>query len=262
MVGFTEGSLLLLDLQTGLASEIQWHGNGESEKFFFDTANACLVSYAGELSVVEYGNDEVTASVRTEHTSSHLLSVRINERPPRQGEDNPDTPRVDDQDGENKKIAYLLDTQTVCVKNLHTQASTTINHDTKIDFLELNSRGNLLLFRDKRRVLHLFDVERQTRTALLNYCSYVQWVPNSDVVVAQNRNSMCVWYNIHAPDQVMIREIKGDIEGIERVNGKTEGELIYYLSRREERLCCIALELQLSCRRRFFSPWSALLLNN
>ena len=252
----------MLDLQTGLASEIQWHGNGESEKFFFDTANACLVSYAGELSVVEYGNDEVTASVRTEHTSSHLLSVRINERPPRQGEDNPDTPRVDDQDGENKKIAYLLDTQTVCVKNLHTQASTTINHDTKIDFLELNSRGNLLLFRDKRRVLHLFDVERQTRTALLNYCSYVQWVPNSDVVVAQNRNSMCVWYNIHAPDQVMIREIKGDIEGIERVNGKTEGELIYYLSRREERLCCIALELQLSCRRRFFSPWSALLLNN
>ncbi|GMH63033.1 hypothetical protein TrST_g9919 [Triparma strigata] len=222
VVAHTDDSLILSDLETGKSSEIQWHGNGESEKYFFDTLNACLVSYAGELSIVEYGSDEVLASVRTEHTSSFLLSVRINERPPRQGEDNPDTPRVDEEEGANKKIAYLLDTQTVCVKNMHTQASTTINHDCKIDFLELNARGNLLLFRDKRRHLHLYDVDSQTRTALLNYCSYVQWVPGSDVVVAQNRNNMCVWYNIHAPDQVMVREIKGDIDGIERANGKTE----------------------------------------
>tara|TARA_B110000305_G_scaffold212926_1_gene248440 strand:- start:542 stop:1162 length:621 start_codon:yes stop_codon:yes gene_type:complete len=138
------------------------------------------------------------------------------------GDDNPDTPRVDEEEGQNKKIAYLLDQQTVCVKNMVTQASTTVNHDVKIDFVELNSRGNLLLFRDKRRILHLYDVETQTRTALLNYCSYVQWVPASDVVVAQNRNSMCVWYNIHAPDQVMVREIKGDIDGILRADGKTE----------------------------------------
>ncbi len=222
VVAHTEDSLLLMDLETSKSSEIQWHGNGESEKFFFDTPNACLVSYAGELSVIEYGTDEIVASVRTEHTSAHLLSVRINEKPPRHGEDNPDTPRVDDEEGQNKKIADLLDTQTVCIKNMVTQASTTINHDSKIDFLELNARGNLLLFRDKRRILHLFDVDKQERSALLNYCSYVQWVPNSDVVVAQNRNNMCVWYNIHAPDQVMTREIKGDIDGIERANGKTE----------------------------------------
>ena len=222
VVATTEEELIMQDLNTGKVSEIQWHGDGQHEKFYFDTNNAALVSYAGELSVIEYGNDEVIASVRTEHTSSHLLSVRINERPPRQGEDNPDTPRVDEEAGNNKKIAYLLDTQTVCVKNMHTQASTTINHDTKVDFLELNSRGNLLLFRDKRRVLHLFDVDNGQRTALLNYCSYVQWVPDSDVVVAQNRNNMCVWYNIHAPDQVMVKEIKGDIDGIERANGKTE----------------------------------------
>lgn len=39
------------------------------------------------------------------------------------------------------------------------------------------------------------------RGTLLSYCTYVQWVPDSDVVVAQNRGSLCVWYNIHAPDQ-------------------------------------------------------------
>lgn len=27
-------------------------------------------------------------------------------------------------------------------------------------------------------------------------------MPDSDVVVAQNRTVLCVWYNIHAPDQV------------------------------------------------------------
>ena len=222
VVAFTDDTLLLQDLVTGLSSEIQWHGDGESEKYIFDTANACLVSYAGELSIIEYGSDEVLTSVRTEYIIPHLLSVRINERSARSGADNPDTPRKDDRDGLNKKIAYLLDTQTICIKDMVSQASTTINHDMKVDFLELNARGNLLLFRDKRRILHLFDVDLQTRFALLNYCSYVQWVPNSDVVVAQNRNTMCVWYNIHAPDQVTSREIKGDIEGIERSAGKTE----------------------------------------
>jgi hypothetical protein len=56
--------------------------------------------------------------------------------------------------------------------------------------------------RDKRRQLHLYNVDTDTRTTLLNYCTYVQWVPDSDVVVAQTRNTLSVWYNIHAPDQV------------------------------------------------------------
>ena len=92
----------------------------------------------------------------------------------------------------------------------------TIAHDSKVDWLELNSRTDLLLFRDKRRFLHVYNLELQTRTQLLNFCTYVQWVPNSDVVVAQNRSNLCIWYNIHAPDQITIHAIKGDIEEIER----------------------------------------------
>ena len=57
---------------------------------------------------------------------------------------------------------------------------------------------------------------------MLNFCTYVQWVPGSDVVVAQNRNSLCVWYNIHSPGQVTSHSIKGDVEDIERVDGRTE----------------------------------------
>ena len=51
-----------------------------------------------------------------------------------------------------------------------------ISHDSKIDWLELNGRGNLLLFRDKRRQLHLYNIHKQERTTLLSYCNYVQWV--------------------------------------------------------------------------------------
>lgn len=92
----------------------------------------------------------------------------------------------------------------------------------QIDWLELNGRGTIVLFRDRRRRLHLYDVIKQTRSSLLNYCNYVQWVPQSDVVVAQNRNMLCVWYNIFAPDKVTSYTIKGDVEEIERAEGRTE----------------------------------------
>lgn len=66
---------------------------------------------------------------------------------------------------------------------------------------ELNSRGSHLLFRDKAHQLHLFNLATQQRSSLLSFCQYVQWVPGSDVVVAQSRNKLCVWYNINSPDR-------------------------------------------------------------
>ena len=218
VVANTSQTLLLGDMESLKLSEVQWSSPG-SEKFVFDNPSVAMVSAAGELSLIEYGCNDVLGSVRTEYMSGHLLSVRINERPPRQGA--PDDPESA-ADDENKKIAYLLDTQTVSVKDLVAQSSTTVNHDCRIDWLELNSRGNLLLFRDKRRHLHLYDVDLQSRFTLLNFCTYVQWVPESDVVVAQNRANLCVWYNIHAPDQVTVHAIRGDVEEIERVDGRTE----------------------------------------
>jgi intraflagellar transport protein 172 len=57
---------------------------------------------------------------------------------------------------------------------------------------------------------------------LLPYCSFVEWVPNSEVVVAQNRGNLSVWYNIDNPDKVTLYPIKGEAESIERGHGKTE----------------------------------------
>ena len=221
VVATTTDTLLLGDMETLKLSEIQWRGNG-TEKLIFDTPTACVIYFAGEISIVEYGVNEILGSIRTSHINSYVLSLRINERPTFKKEEEQKQRGWNDEPDENKKVAYLLDSHTVCIKDLSTQASVSISHDSKIDFLELNGRARFLLFRDKRRHLHLYNLETQSRHQLLSYCTYVQWVPNSDVVVGQNRNSLCVWYNIRATDQVTNITIKGDVEDIERSDGKTE----------------------------------------
>ena len=98
----------------------------------------------------------------------------------------------------------------------------TIQHDSKIDYLELNPGGTKLLFRDKRKQLYLYSIKEQTKQSLLNYCKFINWVPNSDVVVAQNRSNLCVWYSIEEPDKVTMYQIKGDVESIQRTDNQTE----------------------------------------
>jgi intraflagellar transport protein 172 len=66
---------------------------------------------------------------------------------------------------------------------------------------ELNAKGSHLLYRDKQHRLSLVDLATQVRTTLLPYVQYCQWVPGSDVVVAQNRGALCVWYTVKAPDK-------------------------------------------------------------
>ncbi|XP_077032492.1 intraflagellar transport protein 172 homolog isoform X1 [Agelaius phoeniceus] len=210
LVAHTSDTLLLGDVSSNKLSEVAWQGSGGNEKFFFDNENVCMIFNAGELTLVEYGSNDILGSVRTEFVNPHLVSVRINERQQR---------GVD----ENKRLAYLIDIKTIATVDLVGGYNTgTISHDSKIDWLELNETGHKLLFRDKKMRLQLYDIESSTKTTILNYCSYVQWVPGSDVVVAQNRNSLCIWYNIDAPERVTMFPLKGDIVGLERNDGKTE----------------------------------------
>ncbi len=124
------------------------------------------------------------------------------------------------------RLAYLIDLQTIRVMDLLTNATlATISHDTRIDWLELNHRGTHLLFRDKKRHLSLYNIAKQERTTLLNYSGYVQWVPQSDVVVAQSRDNLCVWYSFHTPDRVSMFPIKGELMDIERNNNRTEASV-------------------------------------
>ena len=211
LVAHTNETLLMGDLESCKLSEVPWSGSGR-EKFHFENEKVCMVFNSGELTLVEYGRNEIIGSLRTEHMSPHLISVRLNEaRDPKRPEQ------------EVKKVAYLIDLQTVRITDLLTGVTdATISHEAKVDWMEMNGRATKLLFRDKRRALHLFDIATQTRSTLLSFSSYVQWVPNSDVVVAQNRSNLCVWYHIDAPERVTVVPIKGDVEEIERVPGRTE----------------------------------------
>jgi intraflagellar transport protein 172 len=46
-------------------------------------------------------------------------------------------------------------------------------------------------------------------------------VPDSDVVVAQNRGNLCIWYNIEAFEKVTMVPIKGDIQEVKKEDNKT-----------------------------------------
>ena len=48
----------------------------------------------------------------------------------------------------------------------------------------------------------------EAKVTMLDLCQFVQWVPQSDVIVAQNRDFLCVWYNIDSPDKVSMFPIK------------------------------------------------------
>ena len=54
------------NLESCKLSEIPWQTDS-SEKFFFENERVCIVHYAGELTIVEYGRNEVLGTCRTEH---------------------------------------------------------------------------------------------------------------------------------------------------------------------------------------------------
>ncbi|KAJ3373895.1 hypothetical protein GGF31_008780 [Allomyces arbusculus] len=204
LVAHTEHTLCLGDLGACRLSEIQWQSGG-NERFHFAYPGVCMVFNAGELLLVEYGLNDIIASCRTEFMSPHLLSVRLNER-----------------NSGSRTLAYLIDSHTVHIMDLARPANVVVvHHDAKVDWLELSGKANKLLFRDKKKQLHLFDVATQQSVTLLAYCTYVQWVPNSDVVVAQSRTNLCVWYGINSPDRVTMHPIKGDVLDIVRESGVT-----------------------------------------
>ena len=121
-------------------SELPWRGSG-NEKFDFSNPSICMVFNAGELSIIEYGINEVIGTCRTENVHPNMISARLNysEQELRGGKP-------------TKVIAYLMDVMTICINDLSkNMIQATIPHDAKIDYLELNPGGNKLLFRDKRK---------------------------------------------------------------------------------------------------------------
>ncbi len=90
----TNDTLLLADLNSGKSSEVEWLGSG-NEKFEFNSKDICWVSNAGEVSVIEFGTDEIIGTFRTEYVNPKLISAVVKYHK--------------DESRDKKFIAYLLD---------------------------------------------------------------------------------------------------------------------------------------------------------
>ena len=83
LIAKTPKTLLCGDLDSCRLSEVQWESSESvKERYIFENASCAMVYCAGELTLVEYGKNEILGTCRTEHMRSAVLSVRINERPP------------------------------------------------------------------------------------------------------------------------------------------------------------------------------------
>jgi len=65
-------------------------------------------------------------------------------------------------------------------------------------------------------------LEKGHKSTLLDFCSFMRWVPDSEVIVAENRNNLCVWYSSECPDKVNMYPINGVVSDLKRSPGKTE----------------------------------------
>ena len=148
LVATTHSTLLLGDMESCKMSELPWRGSG-NEKFDFSNPNICMVFNAGELSIVEYGVNEVIGTCRTENVHPKMISARLNYADQELRGGKP-----------TKVIAYLMDMMTICINDLSkNMIQATIPHDSKIDYVELNPGGTKLLFRDKRKQLYLYNIK-------------------------------------------------------------------------------------------------------
>ena len=58
--------------------KILWADTGGNEKFYFENENVGMIFNAGELTLVEYGINDILGSVRTEVMNPHLIRLTMN----------------------------------------------------------------------------------------------------------------------------------------------------------------------------------------
>lgn len=207
----TTQSFIVGDTVSGKSSEFQAPlCDGEpkiTERFIFIDDIAVLVWNIGELTVVEFGKHEPLAAISTTYASPYLLSLRFGAKIGR---------------GNARILSYLVDAKTIRIVDLDSLMTIgTVQIQNKVDWLELNVSGTMLLFRDSKRSLYLYNLETKENTGLLNSCSYAQWVPDANVIVAQSKKALEVWYSPNSPDEVRVTEIDGDVVDIVRKGTKT-----------------------------------------
>ena len=154
---------------------------------------------------------------------------------------------MDERGSANKTFAYLLDAKTIVVIDLTNEKQlASFNHAESVDWLELNETGRQLLIRDKQLNLFLCNLEPSASSSaklqrsagssrtprakndfqhLLSKVTFVQWVPLADVVIAQSREKLHVFFDFEKPT-IYELEANQQATGILRQEGETKVLLI------------------------------------
>ena len=203
----TETSLIVGDITSQKWSEVPWNTNG-NEKYDFNNYNTCLVYVNGEIAVIEFGNNEIVGYFRTDFPHPNLISANISSV---------------SKNKTDKLIAFLVDPFTIYVQDLIT-LTIICNHvnDSQIEYLDFNKNGSKLIYRDSNKNLNLLFVKDNIKATLLPLCGFTQWVPNTDVLVAQAGRNLVVWYNIDNFQNPKTIAIKGNVEEVKKSKGKYE----------------------------------------
>lgn len=82
---------------------------------------------------------------------------------------------------------------------------------------ELNFSATHLLYRDESASVHLHTIASAESQILLKNCSYCQWAPDLDVIVAQSGGTLHVWYSALCPGSSVTVSIPGTVESITSV---------------------------------------------
>lgn len=94
----------------------------------------------------------------------------------------------------------------------------------------LNFEGTHFLFRDKHQILYLSSLTHATKfkkadqefaknsVVLTEDCQFAQWIHETDVVVAQTKDQLIVWYDIHHLEtKQIVNDLKdSQVEAIQR----------------------------------------------
>lgn len=66
--------------------------------------------------------------------------------------------------------------------------------------------------------LFLVDIATGKKQILLSKALFVQWVIQSDVVIAQTDTNLAIWYNIDMPEHITLMPVRGEVSEIVREN--------------------------------------------
>lgn len=185
------------------------------EKVFLDHPGFVLIYTPGQILVSQCGKYEPLGMVRTEFATSDTTSVRVLLQ---------NNSNLGGRSG--TLVASLQDPDSFQIVLVETgEILGRMSHDCPLDFLELSPQGDKVIFRDYRKHLHLYDLQTKEKTTFLSLCSYAQWVPDAEVVVAQSQNTISVWYTVNKensenPFQIEVAD-GSDAEAVEREPGRT-----------------------------------------